>query len=93
MCEGDLLFGSRVGYLWLEYPEKSELWHNAVSSWQPYQAECLMYHVDDRINSGYKELAKYGEVLHNKSLQLIEIDLDDGAKVNYAKFEGLVGKV
>ena len=53
--EGGLLFGSQVGYSWLEYPEKSELWHNAVSSLQPYQTECLMYHVDDRINSGYKE--------------------------------------
>ena len=42
----------------------------------------------NRINSGYKELAKYDEVLNNKSLQLIEIDLDDGMKVNYAKFEG-----
>ncbi|KAF5412838.1 MAG: hypothetical protein C5S47_00590 [Candidatus Methanogasteraceae archaeon] len=30
--EGDLLFVSRVCYQWLEYPEKSELWHNAVSS-------------------------------------------------------------
>jgi len=37
-----------------------------------------MYHVDDRVNSGYKEFAKYDEVLHNKSLQLIEIDLDHG---------------
>ncbi len=52
-----------------------------------------MYHVDDRINSGYKEFAKYDEVLHNKSLQLIEIDLDEGVKVNYAKFQGFVGKV
>ena len=42
--------------LWLEYLEKLELWHNAVSSLQPYQTECLMYPVDDRINSGYKEV-------------------------------------
>ena len=54
-CERGWLFGSRACYSWLEYPEKSELWHNAVSSLQPYQTECLMYHVDDRINSGYKE--------------------------------------
>jgi len=31
-CARGLLFGSRVCYLWLEYPEKSELWHNAMSS-------------------------------------------------------------
>jgi len=35
----------------------------------------------------------YDEVLNNKSLQLIDIDQDDGVKVNYAKFEELVGKV
>ena len=35
----------------------------------------------------------YDAVLNNKSLQLIDIDLDDGVKVNFAKFEGLVGKI
>jgi hypothetical protein len=35
----------------------------------------------------------YDAVLHNKSLEYIDIDLDDGVKVNYAKFEGLVGKI
>ena len=51
-----------------------------MSSWQPYQTERLMYHVDNRINSGYKELMKYDGVLNNKSLQLIEIDLDGGRR-------------
>ena len=40
-----------------------------------------------------EELMDYDTVLNNKSLQLIDIDLDDGVKVNYAKFEGLVGKI
>ena len=40
-----------------------------------------------------EELMDYGAVLNNKLLQLIEIDLDDGVKVNYTKFEGLVGKI
>ena len=40
-----------------------------------------------------EELMPYDAVLNNKSLQRIDIDLDDGVKVNYAKFEGLVGKV
>jgi hypothetical protein len=39
------------------------------------------------------ELMDYDVVLNNKSLQRIDIDLDDGVKVNYAKFEGLVGKI
>ncbi len=40
-----------------------------------------------------EELMDYSAVLNNKSLQLIDIDLDDGVKVNYAKFAGLVGKI
>ena len=46
-----------------------------------------------RLGKQVKELEKYDEVLHNKSLEYIDIDLDDGVKVNYAKFEGLVGKI
>ena len=46
-----------------------------------------------RLSKLIDELAKYDEVLNNKALEYIDIDLDDGVKVNYAKFEGLVGKV
>jgi type II restriction/modification system DNA methylase subunit YeeA len=46
-----------------------------------------------RLGKQVKELEKYDEVLHNKSLEYIDIDLDDGVKVNYAKFEGLVEKI
>ena len=45
---------------------------------------------------GYKiqcELKKYDEVLHHISDKQIEIDLDDGVKVNYEKFKGLVAKI
>ncbi len=43
-----------------------------------------------RLEKQVAELVAYDEKLNHKSLQLIEIDLDDGVKVNYAKFEGLV---
>jgi len=46
-----------------------------------------------RLGTQIEELAAYDEVLHNKSLEYIDIDLDYGVKVNYAKFEGLVGKI
>ena len=46
-----------------------------------------------RLGKQVKELMAYDEKLNNKSLDYIEIDLDDGVKVNYAKFEGLVGKI
>ncbi|MCG7850686.1 MAG: BREX-1 system adenine-specific DNA-methyltransferase PglX, partial [ANME-2 cluster archaeon] len=39
------------------------------------------------------ELTDYDAVLNNKALEFIDIDLDDGVVVNYAKFEGLVGQI
>lgn len=39
------------------------------------------------------ELIKYDELLHHMADQQIEIDLDDGVKVNYDKFKGLVAKI
>ena len=44
-----------------------------------------------RLSKLIDELAEYDEVLNNKALEYI--DLDDGVKVNYATFEGLVGKI
>jgi type II restriction/modification system DNA methylase subunit YeeA len=46
-----------------------------------------------RFGKQVKELMDYDEVLNNKALEFIDIDLDDGVTVNYGKFEGLVGKI
>jgi type II restriction/modification system DNA methylase subunit YeeA len=46
-----------------------------------------------RLSKLIDELTDYDAVLNNKALEYIDIDLDDGVKVNYAKFEGLVGKI
>ncbi len=46
-----------------------------------------------KLNKKIEELVKYDELLQHKADQMIEIDLDDGVKVNYEKFEGLVGKI
>ena len=46
-----------------------------------------------RLSKLIDELTDYDAVLNNKALEFIEIDLDDGVTVNYAKFEGLVGKI
>ncbi len=40
-----------------------------------------------------EELRKYDEVIHNVADQQIEIDLDDGVVVNYAKFEQVLAKI
>lgn len=39
------------------------------------------------------ELLKYDELLRHAADQQIALDLDDGVKVNYAKFEGLLAGV
>ncbi|MFL0251152.1 BREX-1 system adenine-specific DNA-methyltransferase PglX [Clostridium neuense] len=39
------------------------------------------------------EIKKYDEVLHHMADMQIEIDLDDGVKVNYEKFKGLLAKI
>lgn len=46
-----------------------------------------------RLKKMIDELMAYDEVLKGKADAYIEIDLDDGVVVNYAKFEGLVEKI
>ncbi|MDD3052545.1 MAG: BREX-1 system adenine-specific DNA-methyltransferase PglX [Candidatus Cloacimonetes bacterium] len=43
-----------------------------------------------KLKKQIEEIQKYDELLNNKALSMIEIDLDDGVAVNYAKFEGLL---
>lgn len=39
------------------------------------------------------EIQQYEEKIHHLADQMISIDLDDGVKVNYAKFDGVVEKI
>lgn len=41
------------------------------------------------IDAKYKEMIEYGQVLDHMANQYIQLDLDDGVKVNYAKFQGI----
>lgn len=40
-----------------------------------------------------EELRKYEEIVHHYADQMISIDLDDGVKVNYSKFKGILAKI
>lgn len=46
-----------------------------------------------KIKKQVDEMRTWDELLNNKALALIGIDLDDGVVVNYAKFEGLVRRI
>lgn len=41
------------------------------------------------LQSKQKEMIEYGQVLDHMANQYIHLDLDDGVKVNYAKFQGI----
>ncbi len=40
-----------------------------------------------------EELRVYEEEIHHLADQMIKIDLDDGMKVNYAKFQDVLAKI
>lgn len=46
-----------------------------------------------KLNDQLKETIAYEEKLHHLADQMIRIDLDDGVKVNYAKFQDVLAKI
>lgn len=46
-----------------------------------------------KLQEQLKEASAYEEVIHHLADQMIEIDLDDGVKVNYAKFQDVLAKI
>ena len=46
-----------------------------------------------KLSAQAEELRTYEETVHHFADQMVEIDLDDGVKVNYEKFEGLLAKI
>ena len=46
-----------------------------------------------KLNDQLTEATAFEEKLHHLADQMIEIDLDDGVKVNYAKFQDLLAKI
>lgn len=46
-----------------------------------------------KLNDQLLELNKYEEKVHHYADMMIDIDLDDGVKVNYAKFDALLSKI
>jgi len=68
------------------------------SSGKPSGFKCLRYMHRDTIRlekerqklaAAYNEAIEYGQVLDHMANKYISIDLDDGVKVNYAKFQGV----
>jgi type II restriction/modification system DNA methylase subunit YeeA len=47
----------------------------------------------DKLNKQLQEMGKYDELLRHYAERGIEIDLDDGVKINYTKFDGLLANI
>lgn len=45
------------------------------------------------LNDQATEIHEYEEKIHHLADQMISIDLDDGVKVNYAKFQDVLAKI
>ena len=46
-----------------------------------------------KINEQLTELSKYEEIVHHWADKMEPMDLDDGVKANYAKFQELLSKI
>ena len=46
-----------------------------------------------KLNDQLLELNKYEEKIHHYADMMIDIELDDGVKTNYAKFQELLSKI
>ena len=47
----------------------------------------------NKLNEQLREASDFEERIHHLADQMIEIDLDDGVKVNYAKFPGVLARI
>ena len=47
----------------------------------------------EKLTAQLDEINKYEEKVHHLADQMIDIDLDDGVKVNYAKFQDILEKI
>ncbi|WP_062104453.1 BREX-1 system adenine-specific DNA-methyltransferase PglX [Bacillus niameyensis] len=72
--------------------EKKDLLHFIESGSRPKEISNANKELK-LVNKKIAELKDYDELLHYMADKQIEIDLDDGVKVNYEKFKGLVQKI
>ncbi len=66
--------------------------NDALASAERGERVCLDKRVK-KLNDQLKETIAYEEKLHHLADQMIKIDLDDGVKVNYAKFQDVLAKI
>ncbi len=93
--QADLLAKMRTDYVHEQqerYRTQLTLVQDMVQNASPAEKTKLNKQIK-KLQDQSKEIQSFEEELHHLADQMIEIDLDDGVKVNYAKFDKVVTKI
>jgi len=72
---------------------RSDALHNSIAAGASNREKAAALKEVARLDKVLKELAEYEAVLLDLARKQVQIDLDDGVKVNYAKFGGALRRV
>ncbi len=91
----DLLARMRTDYVHEQqerYRTQLQMLEDAVTAASPAERVKLNKQMD-KLKAQALEIRQYEEKIHHLADQMIAIDLDDGVKVNYAKFQDVLEKI
>ena len=92
----DLIARMRTGYvheLQSRYRTQVSLLKDQIDSSKSQSEKVKLEKEHKKIKEQLAELSKYEEKVHHYADMMVEMDLDDGVRANYAKFEDLLAKI
>ena len=92
----DLIARMRTGYihpLQSQYRTQIEMLNNRIDEAISTSEKVKLQKQLKKINEQLTELSKYEEIVHHWADKMEPMDLDDGVKANYAKFQELLAKI
>ena len=92
----DLIARMRTGYvheLQSRYRTQISLLKDQIDSSKSQSEKVKLEKEHKKIKEQLTELSKYEEKVHHYADMMVEMDLDDGVRANYAKFEDLLAKI
>ena len=92
----DLIARMRTGYvheLQSRYRTQISLIKDQIDSSKSQSEKVKLEKEYKKIKEQLTELSKYEEKIHHYADMMVEMDLDDGVRANYAKFEDLLAKI
>ena len=92
----DLIARMRTGYIHLlqsQYRTQIEMLNNQIDEASSTSEKVRLQKQLKKITEQAEELGKYEEKIHHWADKMEPMDLDDGVKVNYARFQELLAKI